>query len=446
MYAVPMTKRTARPSTALYTDHYELTALEAALRSGIAGRRSVFEVFGRRLPPGRRYAVLAGVHRAVDSVMRFRFGDEELAWLEARGFLSSSTLEWLSAYRFSGSIDGYRDGELFFPGSPVLTVEATFGEALILETILLSVLNHDVTIASAAARMVVAAQGRQLIDGGSRRTHEEAAVAAALAAAIVGFAVTSNLEAGHRFGLPTAGTTMHAFILAHLDERAAFRAQVAALGADTTLLVDTFDIEQGIRHAIEVAGPRLGAVRLDSGDPVVESGRARTLLDDLGAAQTRILVSGDLDEYRIAALADSPVDAYMVGTKLVTGSGAPAGELVYKLVAVADHEGPDAELRSVAKLSMGKLSQGGRKEAGRRLDADGRADAELAGPTGALAGQADVRMLQVPLVRNGEPVSTFDLDAAKAHHQLAMAELSPEHLDLADGPPAFALRLGNSGP
>ena len=376
MYAVPMTKRAASPSTALHTDHYELTALEAALLSGIAGRRSVFEVFGRRLPPGRRSR---GPGRSASCGRRrhaLRFGDEELAWLEARGFLSSSTLEWLSAYRFSGSIDGYREGELFFPGSPVLTVEATFGEAVILETILLSVLNHDVTVVSAAARMVVAAQGRQLIDGGSRRTHEEAG-----GRRRVGRGhrrIRGHLEPrGGSPVRPADGWYHHARVHPRPPRRArTFQAQVARLGSDTTLLVDTFDIEQGIRHAIEVAGPRLGAVRLDSGDPVVESGRARALLDDLGAVQTRILVSGDLDEYRIAALAGSPVDAYMVGTKLVTGSGAPAGELVYKLVAVADHDGPAAELRSVTKLSIGKQSQGGRKEAGRQLDAGGRAIAE----------------------------------------------------------------------
>ena len=200
--------------------------------------------------------------------------------------------------------------------------------------------------------------------------------------------------------------------------------------------MDTFDIAQGIRNAVEAAGPRLRAIRIDSGDLQEEVSKARILLDELGAADTQIIVSGDLDEHRIAALADAPVDSYMVGTHLVTGSGAPAGELVYKVVAVGEDD-PHVELRAVAKLSIGKVGRGGSKVAGRILDRAGRAVAELVGPPDAWRERPDVRPLVVPFVREGEAVSTFDLDEAKAHHRMAMGELRPEHLDLTPGAPAL---------
>ena len=254
------------PSPALLTDRYELTMLAAALADGTADRDCAFEVFARRLPHGRRYGVLAGTGRLLDALGGFRFGDEDLAALEAQGLTDPVLLAWLADFAFTGDVEGYAEGELYFPGSPVLGVRAPFGQAVLLETLVLSILNHDSAIASAAARMVGAAGGRPCIEMGSRRTHEEAAVAAARAAWLVGFASTSNLAAGARYGVPTAGTSAHAFTLLHDDEAAAFRAQVDALGTGTTLLVDTYDTLQGIRTAIEVAGTDLGAVRLDSGD------------------------------------------------------------------------------------------------------------------------------------------------------------------------------------
>ncbi|CAN5519487.1 nicotinate phosphoribosyltransferase [soil metagenome] len=430
-----------RSSTALLTDHYELTGLDAALRSGVAHHRATFEVFGRHLPPGRRYGVVAGLARAIDAVTRFRFAEPELAYLRERGFLSAEALDWLAGYRFSGDVTGYHDGELYFPYSPILTVDATFGEGLILETILLSVLNHDAAIASAAARMVHAAAGRTTIEGGGRRTHEEAGVAAALAAVMAGFDVTSNLEAGRRFGVPTAGTTMHAFTLAHASEADAFRAQVAAFGPDTTFLVDTYDIATGIAGAFAAAGPEMGAIRIDSGDLGHEARKARIQLDSLGASACQIVVSGDLDEFAMAELAAAPVDRYLLGTRLVTGSGAPTAELVYKLVAIADAPGDDAPQRPVAKTSAGKGHRGGRKVATRVLDAEGFAVAErVVGPTDHPDPVADhhvERGLQVPWLQAGEPVRPFSVDAARAHHRSALAELRPEHLELAPGHAAF---------
>src|SRR3954469_18148620 len=303
--------------------------LASALADGSSTRECVFETFARRLPSGRRYGVVAGTGRLLDAVESFRFGPDELSVLSESG-LDARALDRLAEWRFTGDVDGYPEGELWFPNSPVLTVTGAFGEAVLLETLALSVLNHDCAIASAGARMVTAAAGRPIIEMGSRRTHEDAAVAAARAAYLAGFASTSNLAAGRRYGIPTTGTSAHAFTLLHDDEPAAFASQVAALGKNTTLLVDTYDIDKGIGNAIAVAGPDLRAVRIGSGDLSVLAQHSRELLDSLGATETKIIVSGDMDEYAIATLAAEPVDMYGAGTAVVTGSGAPTAGLVYK--------------------------------------------------------------------------------------------------------------------
>ena len=357
-------------SSALLTDRYELTMLDAALASGLAGRRAVFEVFARRLPPGRRFGVVAGQGRLVGLLRDLVYEPEDILALREEEVVRPQTRDWLTGRRLGLQVSAYAEGSTYAPGSPVLTVEGCFGEGLLLETLVLSVLNADSAVASAAARMVLAAGDRPLLEMGGRRTHEQAAVSAARAAYVAGFGATSNLEAGRRHGVPTTGTTAHAFVLAHGSEREAVSAQIAAQGVGTTVLVDTYDTEQGIRTAVEVAGPQLGAIRLDSGDPAVEVPKARALLDELGATQTRIVVTGDLDEHAIAALASEPVDRYGVGTSLVTGSGAPTAGFVYKLVAIAESDEPGAPMRPVAKKSSGKSTHGGRKHAW--LTADGR--------------------------------------------------------------------------
>jgi nicotinate phosphoribosyltransferase len=429
-------------STGLLTDHYELTMLRAALRSGAAHRRAVFEMFARHLPDGRRYGVVAGTGRLLDAVERFRFGPAELDFLRKTGVVTDdATLGYLESYAFRGHIWGYAEGDCYFPGSPILVVEGTFGEAVVLETLALSILNHDSAIASAASRMVTAAGGRPLIEMGSRRTHEVAAVASARAAYIAGFSLTSNLRAGYDYGVPTSGTAAHAFTLAHDGEREAFAAQVETLGAGTTLLVDTFDVTAAVRTAVEVAGPGLGAVRIDSGD-LLEAGReVRAELDSLGATKTRIVVSGDLDEYSIAALAASPVDGYGVGTSLVTGSGVPTAALVYKLVARADEAGDTAQLRPVAKRSAGKPGRGGRKWAVRTRDSAGTAVAELVTTGQADPGPGD-RVLLRQLVHGGKIIGREPLEAARARHREVVAELPAHALQLSRGYPAIPTVFG----
>jgi nicotinate phosphoribosyltransferase len=419
--------------TGLLTDRYELTMLSAALRGGTAHRRCTFELFARKLPDGRRYGVVAGTGRFVEALSDFRFDDaagESLA-----EFLDRDTMDYLRGFRFSGDVDGYAEGELYFPGSPVLSVHASFAECVILETLALSIFNHDTAVASAAARMVSAAQGRPLMDMGSRRTHEHAAVAAARAAYLAGFAASSNLEAHRRYGVPTEGTSAHAFTLLYdgpdgPDEPGAFAAQVAALGSDTTLLVDTYDVTIGVANAVAAAGTRLGAVRIDSGDLGMLARQVREQLDRLGATQTRIVVSGDLDEFAMAGLRAEPVDSYGVGTSLVTGSGAPTANMVYKLVEV---DGIPVEKRSVRKES-----HGGRKEALRLSRPTGTITEEIVYPAGRPPRHGEPsRVLTVPLVRNGETVVETDLGAARELVASGLRSLPWEGLMLSHGDPAI---------
>ena len=427
-------------STALLTDHYELTMLQGALHSGAAQRRTIFEVFARHLPHGRRYGVVAGTGRLLDALERFRFDAADLDFLRAADIVDDVTLRYLESYRFTGNIWGYAEGDCYFPGSPIIVVEGTFAEAVVLETITLSILNHDCAIAAAASRMVNAAGKRPLIEMGSRRTHEMAAVASARAAYLAGFATTSNLQAHRQYGVPSAGTSAHAFTLVHDNERHAFKTQLETLGPGTTLLVDTFDVPRAVRAAVELAGPDLGSVRIDSGDLPVVAHQVRTLLDELGAKNTRIVLTGDLDEYSIAALAAAPVDGYGVGTSLVTGSGVPTAALVYKLVARSD--GPAADgtvsgpLRPVAKRSVGKMGHAGRKWALRHRNEHGIALAEeiwLAPPDPA---PGDRRLL-VPLVREGQVVGREPLEAARERHRQVLAELPPQARQLSRGDPAI---------
>ena len=421
-------------STALLTDHYELTMLQAALASGEAHRRCVFEAFARRLPDGRRYGVIAGTGRFLEALENFRFGDDELRFLADADVVDRPTLEWLASYRFSGDISGYPEGECYFPQSPVLVVESTFAEGVILETLVLSILNHDTAIASAASRMTSAAGDRPCIEMGSRRTHEAAAVAAARAAYIAGFDATSNLEAGLRYGVPTTGTAAHAFTLLYDSERQAFTAQVDSLGKGTTLLVDTYDVRTAVDLAMEIAGPGLGAVRLDSGDLLIQAREVRDQLDAAGNTDTRIIVTSDLDEYAIAALAAGPVSGYGVGTALVTGSGAPTASMVYKLVQREDAGG---RMQGVAKKSKDKLSVGGRKWALRRRDESGVAQAEIIGIGEAPRDDGDDRPLMVDLVRRGEVVDHQDIHEARARHAASRAELPVSATQLSRGEPVI---------
>jgi nicotinate phosphoribosyltransferase len=426
------------PTTALFTDRYELTMLDTAVRAGYADTPACFEVFTRNLPTGRRYGVVAGISNILEAIATFKFDKDTLAWLEGQNFLCTETLDRLSKYNFSGKIDAYRDGELYFPYSPILTLEAAYGDGIILETIILSILNHSCAIASAASRMHEAANFRPLIEMGSRRTHPNAAVDAARAAYIAGFASTSNLAAGKLYNIPTVGTAAHASILAAPSEREAFDAQIAAQGVATTLLVDTFDTTIGIQTAIAAAnhfgavGP--GAIRIDSGDPITQVPVARKLLDSLGAKTTKIVLTGDQDEYSIQRCAALPVDVFGVGTSLVTGSGHPAAGLVYKLVSIQDASGIS---RNVAKKSIGKISTGGRKVAWREYGSDGFATGEYFTNNQNAPIVTNMRQLQACVFDKGLTDAAGDIEDARIRHALSLAEMCASDLDISPGAPAF---------
>ena len=442
----------ASQSTALLIDMYELTMVDSALQNGMAHRQCVFELFTRRFPASRRFLVAAGIGRILEGLQRFRFDEAQLRYLADNRIVGAETLKYLENYRFSGDILGYAEGEVFLPNSPILTVRGTFAQACLLETYLLSVMNYDCAIASAASRMTIAAHGRPCMDMGARRAHERAAVSAARAALIGGFAGTSDLEAGKRYGIRAIGTAAHAFTLLHETEDDAFRAQLATMGPGTTLLVDTYDVEAAVERGVLLAreaGGELGAVRLDSGDLVAGTFKVRQQLDSLGATQTKITVTNDLDEYAIAALGAAPVDSYGVGTKLVSGSGMPTAALVYKLVA---REGSGGEMVPVEKNSADKSTQGGQKWAGRVM-ADGTATTELlvTAPSKEialdyLAGQG-ARPLQHDFVVRGETdTSWFDAGAlgrAAARHTESRNQLPYQAWRLSEGDPAIPTRLVN---
>ncbi len=414
--------------------------LKSALADGTAFRQCTFEVFARRLQNERRYGVVAGTPRVLEAVTNFVFTEEQLASLT---FLDERTLDYLRGYRFSGQIDGYREGELYFPNSPILTVCGTFAECVILETLILSIMNADSAVASAAARMVTAADGRPILEMGSRRTHEAAAVTATRAAYLAGFVGTSNLEAVYRYGIPGSGTAAHAWTLLHINEdgtpneEAAFRSQIETLGVDTVLLVDTYDITKGVQTAIGVAGTELGGVRIDSGDLGVMTRKVRQELDALGAYNTRIVVSSDLDEYAIAGLRGEPVDSFGVGTSVVTGSGAPTAAMVYKLVEVEGHP--------VAKRSRGKNTVGGGKRALRTHRATGTAVEEVVYPFNAeppTFNNLNVTELTIPLMRDGEIVEGLPtLEESREYLAKQLVTLPWEGLALSKDEPVLSTRF-----
>ena len=429
-------------SPAMMTDMYEYTMLDAALKDGTANRKCVFEIFARHLPEGRRYGVVAGTGRILDALERFHLDDDDLRFLSDRKIVSAETIAWLERFHFSGSIKGYREGEMFFPNSPVLQVEGTFGECTLLETLLLSILNYDCAVASAASRMVTAAKDRPCMDMGGRRTNEWSAVAASRAAVVGGFQGTANLLAAQLYGLKAIGTAAHCFTLVHDSERDAFISQIDALGRNTTLLVDTYNIEEAVKTAVEVAGPELGGVRIDSGDLAALAQRVRNQLDALGATNTKITVTNDLDEYALAALQTAPVDSYGVGTRLVTGSGAPTCAMVYKLT---ERENADGVMQPVAKKSKDKATVPGRKLAFRSYEYN-LADCEhvISGAEDQLAAfrpEEGWKDLLVDFVDHGQIDATWQgHDAIMAAHDYraqALAELPITAQSLMRGEPVI---------
>lgn len=420
--------------TPMLTDFYELTMLQSALEDRTADKPAVFELFTRKLPKGRRYGVVAGTERAIKAIQDFRYTPEHISWLQENTELTENTLEYLANYRFTGTVTGLREGDIYFPNTPILTVEGTFGECVLLETLLLSIFNYDSAVASAASRMVQAAQQKDynipLIEMGSRRTNELSAPAAARATYITGFTATSNTAAGFLYNVPVTGTSAHAYTLAHNDEITAFKHQIDALGQNTTLLVDTYNIEQGINNALTAGGQQLGGIRIDSGDLYEETLQAREQLDAAGNTKTNIILSSDIDEYMIQELIErnTPVDGLGVGTRVVTGSGHPTAGMVYKLVEI-EKEGV---MTPVAKKSENKASFGGKKTVYRNpkqqieyiILGNGIAPAEMTKRT-------------VTFIEQGHTVYLPTLEETRAFHTRVMSVLAPEQKSIIAGNPAY---------
>jgi nicotinate phosphoribosyltransferase len=414
----------------LLSDLYELTMAASYHREGL-DRPAVFELFARHLPPHRSWLLAAGIGPALRLVSGMRFGEAELAYLREISF-EQDFLDYLADFRFSGEIAAMPEGSLCFAGEPLLRVTGPRIEAQLLETLLLNQVNFQTMVATKAARVVLAAgggepgHGDRVIDFSPRRDHGiDAAMKVARCAAIAGCAGTSNVAAAQRYGLTAMGTMAHSYVLSFRAELEAFRAFLRAFPDRGILLVDTFEITQGVRTAIEAAretGAALRGVRIDSGDLESCARRARELLDEAGMTETEIIVSGDLEEVRIGELVASgaPIDRFGVGTDLGTSRDSPVVNGVYKLVADAD---PDGEWRGVRKLSAEKETLPGPKQVFRRFS-----DGELAGDVVAAEGEAtEGEPLLVPFMEGGEIVREETMEQMRTRSGASLRSL-PEHL------------------
>lgn len=413
-----MSDKPAPRSLGLATDLYQLT-MAAAYHAHRRDETATFELFVRKLPPGRSYLIAAGLAQALEYLCDLRFTDEDIAylrWLPVFKHVAPDFFEYLRAFRFSGEVWAMPEGTLAFENEPLLSVTAPIIEAQLLETYLLSTVNFQTLIASKAARMVEAAQGRGVVEFGTRRAHGlEAGLFAARAAFIGGCAGTSNVEAGWRFGIPVYGTAAHSWIMSFAHERDAFRAFHQVFPEHTTLLLDTYDTVEGARLAAEI-GPSVKGVRLDSGDMTALSKEVRAILDQAGMRRTKVMVSGDLNEFKIAGMlaAGAPIDLFGVGTELATSRDQPALGGVYKLVEVrkGDHVEPKM------KLSEEKATYPFRKQVWRHEDVG-----QFGGDTIALRDEAAQRgtPLLECVMRGGEviaPLPSLQETQQRAHHQL----------------------------
>lgn len=426
--------------SALFTDLYELTMLQAYHREAMDGV-AVFDLFVRELPDSRNFLLVAGIDEALRYLEQLRFEDADLRFLEAQGQFTDEFLAYLADFRFTGSVRAMAEGTPVFANEPVFEVTAPVAEAQLVETYVLNQITYQTIAASKGARSVLAAEGRPVIDFGSRRAHgTDAALKAARAMHVAGFAATSNVLAGQRYGIPITGTMAHSYIEAHDHEIDAFR-EFAALYPQTTLLVDTYDTEEGVRRVVGLARElgdafRVRAIRLDSGDLADLARKSRAILDEAGLADVRIAVSGGLDEYAIAELRASgaPIDAYAVGTNVVTSADAPKLDSAYKLVA---YEG-----RGRIKLSTKKATWPDRKQVFRRF-VEGVAAGDVIG----LADETlDGEPLLREVMRDGRrlPAGSEPLDVARHRAAEEMARLPSRLRSLDAADPPYAVRVSDA--
>ncbi len=405
----------------LLTDLYELTMLQSYRASGMNELAS-FELFVRALPPKRNFLLVAGLEQVVDYLQALHFADDDLHWLASTGRFDESFLASLRDLRFTGDLDAMPEGMVAFADEPLLRVTAPLREAQLIESRVLNLLHLQTLVASKAARCVLAAGGRTLIDFGLRRAHgAEAGLLSARASFLAGFAGTATVEAGRRFGVPIFGTMAHSFVQAHDDETAAFANFARAQPRNTTLLIDTYDTARAAHKVVALArsGVAVQGVRIDSGDLAAHAHEVRRILDAGGLTETRIFASGNLDEDRLHELVSNgaPIDAFGVGTRMNVSADAPFLDCAYKLV---DYAG-----RPRRKRSEGKAFWPGRKQVFRSFDAQGRMAGDMLTLADSLA--AGTALLE-PVLRRGERVAPAPpLDTLRARAQQQMAVL-PEPL------------------
>jgi len=428
-------------SSPLLTDLYELTMLKAYFESGMTDT-AVFELFARKLPRDRNFFLFAGLEQALAFVERLRFSQRELEWIEASGLFDHDFVRRLESFRFTGDIHAMPEGSVFFPDEPVLRVTAPMPEAQLLETRVLNLIHFETVIASKAARSVLAAGGKKLIDFGLRRAHgAEAGLLAARASYLAGFDGTSTVLAAPLFGIPIFGTMAHSFVQAHDSEIDSFADFAKAFPKNAVLLIDTYDTVEAARKAVTLAGRlrsrgiSVRGVRLDSGDLDDLSRKVRKVLDAGGLREAIIFASGNLDEYRVARLvgAGAPIDSFGIGTSLVTSSDAPALDAVYKLQEYAG--------RPRRKRSAGKATWPGRKQVYRLSDAGGAFVRDIVAPA------SEVRegepLLQL-VMKEGKRVASPSLEAARAHTQTQLAKLPERCRKLEPAEPPYPVEIAAS--
>ncbi|MDO8891663.1 MAG: nicotinate phosphoribosyltransferase [Sulfurimicrobium sp.] len=427
--------------SALLTDLYQFTMLQGYLEQGME-EVAVYEFFVRKLPPGRNFLLAAGLEQALQFLETVAFSTEEVAWLEQTGRFSPKLLDYVANFRFSGDVDAMAEGTVFFTDEPILRVVAPIPVAQLVETRLINLLHFQTLVASKAARVVLAAPGKLLVDFGLRRAHgAEAGLLAARACYLAGFGGSSNVLAEREFGIPSYGTMAHSFVQAHADEAQAFANFAHAQPGNVVLLIDTYDTEAAAHKVVALAlrlaqdGIRIKAVRLDSGDLGEHARKVRAILDRGGLRETGIFASGNLDEFELARLAaqQSPISGFGVGTRLLTSSDAPYLDCAYKLQEYAG--------RPRRKRSEGKATWPGRKQVFRSYGPDGRMVGDI------LALEQDRHpgeALLKPVMRGGKRLTpAASLAEARA---LAAAELArlPEGLRQLDKAAPYSMEVAQS--
>lgn len=428
---------------ALRTDLYQLTMAAGYFHRGLSSAVATCEMFVRRLPRRRRYLLSMGLERLLRYLEELRFTDEQIAYLGTvpalRDAMTAPFVDYLRRFRFTGDVWAAPEGTAMFAHEPMVRIRAPIIEAQIVETFLLSTVNHATMIASKAARVVHAAGSAAVLEFGTRRTHPEAAIDAARAACCAGFVGTSNVEAGMRFGLPVMGTAAHMWTMAHPSEEAAFAGYTETFPSASILLIDTYDTLRGAERAAKIARDKLKGVRLDSGDLLVLSRGVRRILDEHGCKTAQIVASGDLNEHRIAELraASAPIDVYGVGTDLVCSIDAPALGGVYKLVELER----DGVSSPIAKFSEGKATLPGGHQVYRFHDQGliARDVIALLDDRPEDLGEGAAEPLLLPVMQGGRRVGPADsIDAIRARARRSLASLPVELLALEEPAPSWA--------